>query len=187
MEKKSATQTKTTSGKASTSGSSKLLNKFFVDSLKDIYWAEKHLVKALNKMQKNATSQDLKSAFEEHRTVTEQHVQRLEQAFEQLGLKASAKKCEAMAGLTTEAEDIMEETKDDTMTRDAALIMAAQKVEHYEIATYGGIVTLAKTLGHTEVADLLAQTLQEEKDTDAKLTQIAESTINVEAAEEGGQ
>ncbi|MGN6619006.1 MAG: YciE/YciF ferroxidase family protein [Ilyomonas sp.] len=172
----------TTKNAGSKSGS--LLEKFFVDSLKDIYWAEKHLVKALNKMQKNATDQQLKSAFEEHRSQTEEHVARLEQVFEALGKKAMGKKCEAMEGLTAEAESIMEETKEDTQTRDAALIMAAQKVEHYEIATYGGLVQLAKTLQQKKIADILAQTLQEEKETDEKLTQIAESTSNVQAAEE---
>jgi ferritin-like metal-binding protein YciE len=172
----------TTKNAGAKSGS--LLEKFFMDSLKDIYWAEKHLVKALNKMQKNATNEELKSAFEEHRSQTEEHVARLEQVFEALGKKAMGKKCEAMEGLTAEAESIIEETKEDTQTRDAALIMAAQKVEHYEIATYGGLVQLAKTLQQKKIADILAQTLQEEKETDEKLTQIAESTSNVQAAEE---
>lgn len=176
-------ESKNTTKNAGTKSGS-LLEKFFVDSLKDIYWAEKHLVKALNKMQKNATDQQLKSAFEEHRTQTEEHVARLEQVFEMLGKKAMGKKCEAMEGLTAEAESIIEETKEDTQTRDAALIMAAQKVEHYEIATYGGLVQLAKTLQRDDVAKILAQTLQEEKETDEKLTRIAESTSNVQAAQE---
>lgn len=122
MEKKNTANSGSQGSKSNT-----LLEKFFVDSLKDIYWAEKHLVKALNKMQKNATNQELKTAFEEHRSQTEEHVQRLEQVFESLGKKAMGKKCEAMEGLTTEAETIMEETKENTQTRDAALIMAAQK------------------------------------------------------------
>lgn len=186
MEKQSAAksnQIKTSQSKSS--GSSPLLQKFFLDGLKDIYWAEKHLIKALTKMEKSATSDELKTAFREHRGQTEQHVTRLEQVFENLQQRAVGKKCEAMDGLTKEAESIIEETKEDTMTRDAALIMAAQKVEHYEIATYGGLVTLSKTLGNNEVADILYETLQEEKETDAKLTQIAESTINVQASEEG--
>lgn len=177
-------ENKNTASRAAGSKSNSLLEKFFVDSLKDIYWAEKHLVKALNKMQKSATDQQLKSAFEEHRGQTEEHVARLEQVFEKLGKKAMGKKCEAMEGLTAEAEEIIEQTKEDTSTRDAALIMSAQKAEHYEIATYGGLVQLAKTLQQQEIADLLAQTLQEEKETDQKLTQIAESTANVQAAEE---
>ena len=169
---------------SSQNNESKLLNKFFVDGLKDIYWAEKNLVKALTKMEKKATSDQLKNAFGEHRTQTEEHVARLEQVFEIIGSKAVAKKCEAMDGLIKEAGDIIEETEDKTMTRDAALIMAAQKVEHYEIATYGGLVQLAKTLGINDAADILAQTLQEEKQTDELLSQVAESTINIEAAQE---
>ena len=183
MEKKT---TASSNGKQATSqnNESKLLNKFFVDGLKDIYWAEKNLVKALAKLEKKATSEQLKNAFSQHRTQTEQHVARLEQAFEAIGSKAVAKKCEAMDGLIKEANDIIEETEDKTMTRDAALIMAAQKVEHYEIATYGGLIQLAKTLGKNDVANLLVPTLQEEKQTDELLTQVAESTINVEAAQE---
>jgi ferritin-like metal-binding protein YciE len=182
----SKSSSRSKSGKSGVA-SGALLQKFFVDSLKDIYWAEKHLLKALPKMQKKATSEELKTAMQEHTAQTEQQVLRLEQVFEMLQQKAVGKKCEAMDGLTREAESIMEETKEDTMTRDAALIMAAQKVEHYEIATYGGLVTLAKTIGNTEAAELLNQTLQEEKQTDQRLTQIAESTINIQAAEEVGE
>ncbi len=163
---------------------SKLLNKFFIDGLKDIYWAEKNLVKALAKLEKKSTSDQLKKAFAEHRTQTEEQVTRLENVFELIGTKAVAKKCEAMDGLIREANEIIEETEDKTMTRDAALIMAAQKVEHYEIASYGGLVQLAKTLGKNDVAQILAQTLQEEKQTDELLSQVAESTINIEAAQE---
>jgi ferritin-like metal-binding protein YciE len=186
MEKKTSTAKSASSNKQTSSqdNESKLLNKFFVDGLKDIYWAEKALVKALTKMEKKASSDQLKNAFSQHRTQTEQHVSRLEQVFESIGSKAVAKKCEAMDGLIREANDIIDETEDKTMTRDAALIMAAQKVEHYEIATYGGLAQLAKTLGKNDAANTLAQTLQEEKQTDELLTQIAESTINVEAAEE---
>jgi ferritin-like metal-binding protein YciE len=161
------------------------LEKFFHDSLKDIYWAEKHLTKALPKMQKAATTEELKSAIEDHLTQTEEHVERLEEVFEKLGHKPQAKKCEAMEGLTKEADSIIEETEEGTMTRDAAIIMAAQKVEHYEIATYGGLVQLATTMGQDEVAELLAQTLDEEKETDKNLTEIAEKNINWEAEEEG--
>lgn len=176
---------KTTSAKTTAQqNDSKLLGKFFVDGLKDIYWAEKHLVKALAKLEKKATSDELKNAFNLHKTQTEEQVTRLEEVFASIDAKAVAKKCEAMDGLIKEAEDIISETEDNTMTRDAALIMAAQKVEHYEIATYGGLVQLAKTLGYTKAADLLAKTLQEEKDTDLKLTEVAESTINLQAAEE---
>lgn len=160
------------------------LEKYFVDSLKDIYWAEKHLTKALPKMQKAATTEQLQTAIGEHLTQTEEHVSRLEEVFEILGHKAQAKKCEAMEGLTKEGESIIEETEDGTKTRDVGIIMAAQKVEHYEIATYGGLVTLAKVLGHEDAAEILAQTLEEEKQTDQGLTDIAENDINWEASEE---
>ncbi len=179
---KTASSTKKkNSGKGANDG---LLKDFFVDELKDIYWAEKHLVKTLPKMKKAATSTELKDAFQEHLEVTENHVSRLEQAFEKIGKKAQAKKCEAMEGITKEGEDIIESTDAGTSTRDVGLIMAAQKVEHYEIATYGGLVQLADTLGMSEVSSLLAETLEEEKETDSKLTEIAENNINYEALEE---
>lgn len=161
------------------------LEKFFLDSLKDIYWAEKALTKALPKMQKAATTPELQMAIEEHLGQTVEQVTRLEQVFELLGEKAQAKKCDAMEGLLKEGESIVEETEDGSMTRDVGIIMAAQKVEHYEIATYGALVSLAGTLGNSEVADLLATTLQEEKDTDAGLSEIAEGKINWEAEQEG--
>ena len=161
------------------------LDKFFTDSLKDIYWAEKHLTKALPKMQKAATTEELKSAIGEHLTQTEEHVSRLERVFEMMGKKAQAKKCDAMEGLIKEGDSIVEETEEGSMTRDVGIIMAAQKVEHYEIATYGGLVQLAKTMGMDEAADILRQTLQEEKETDRGLTDIAENNINWEAEQEG--
>jgi ferritin-like metal-binding protein YciE len=161
-----------------------MLEKFFVEELKDIYWAEKHLVKALPKLQKAATSDELANAIEEHTSVTEEHVSRLEEVFEMLGETARAKKCEAMEGLVAEAQTIMEDTEDGSATRDVALIMAAQKVEHYEIATYGGLVQLAKTIGRDDVADLLSQTLEEEKEADDTLTAIAENNSNTMASEE---
>lgn len=161
-----------------------LLEEFFIDQLRDIYWAEKHLVKALPKMQKAATSEELANAFGDHLTATEEHVARLEQVFEMMEQAARAKKCEAMEGLIKEGEEIIKETDKDTATRDVALIMAAQKVEHYEIATYGGLVTLAKTIGRDDVADILGQTLGEEKEADELLSSIAESHINEEASQE---
>jgi len=165
-------------------GNSQLEN-YFTESLKDIYWAEKHLVKALPKMQSAATTEELKSAIEAHITQTEEHTSRLEHVFKLLGKKAQAKKCDAMEGLIKEGESIVEETEDGSMTRDVGIIMAAQKVEHYEIATYGSLVQLAKTMGQDEVADILAQTLQEEKETDQGLTEIAENDVNWEAEQEG--
>ena len=160
------------------------LEKFFTDSLRDIYWAEKHLTKELPKMKKAATTQQLKDAIDGHKTQTEEHVTRLEQVFELMGKKAQAKKCEAMEGLSKEGHSIVEETEDGSMTRDVGIIMAAQKVEHYEIATYGGLVSLATTLGLPEVADILNSTLEEEKEADASLTEIAENNINWEAEQE---
>jgi len=164
--------------------SSSRLDKFFLDAVKDIYWAEKHLTKALPKMQKAATSEELQQAIEDHLAQTEQHVGRLEQVFELLEEKPQAKKCEAMDGITKEGETVIEETDEGSATRDVGIIGSAQKVEHYEIATYGTLVQLAKTMGNEEVADILAQTLEEEKQADKLLSQIAENNINWEAEEE---
>ena len=136
-------------------------------------------------MQKAATTEGLKSAIEEHLTQTEEHVTRLEHVFELIGKKVQAKKCDAMEGLIKEGDSIVEETEDGSMTRDAGIIMAAQKVEHYEIVTYGGLVRLAKTMGMQEAAGILEQTLEEEKQTDQGLSEIAENNINWEAEQEG--
>lgn len=160
------------------------LMEFFKDEIKDIYWAEKHLVKSLPKMMKAATTEQLCTAIGEHLEVTKTHVSRLEEVFELLGEKARGKKCEAMEGLVKEGEGVIEDTDDGSATRDVGIIVAAQKVEHYEIATYGSLVQLAKTLGLTDVADILVQTLNEEKEADMTLTDIAENDINYEAAEE---
>jgi ferritin-like metal-binding protein YciE len=178
--KQSRSSNGTTSAKSNTQ-----LEKFFHDSLKDIYWAEKHLTKELPKMQKAATTQELKDAIEEHKSQTEEHVTRLEKVFEIMGKKAQAKKCDAMEGLTKEGHSMVEETEDGSMTRDVSVIMAAQKVEHYEIATYGGLVALANTMGQTEVAEILSTTLEEEKQADMLLSGIAENDINWEAEQEG--
>lgn len=158
------------------------LRDLFVDSLKDIYWAEKALTKALPKMAKNATSQDLVKAINSHLSETEQHVMRLEQVFKAVGEKAVAKKCDAMDGLIKEGAGIMEET-DLGVVRDAGIIAASQKIEHYEIATYGTLRVFAETLGETEASELLSQTLEEEKNADMLLTEIAEASINIDAAE----
>jgi ferritin-like metal-binding protein YciE len=162
-----------------------LLEKFFVDQLKDMYYAEQHLVKALSEMKNAASSEELEDAFDDHLKQTERHVKRLERVFKLLGKKAEGKKCEAIEGLTKEAKDIISETKEGSMTRDAALIIAAQKIEHYEIATYGGLVQLAITMDLHRAAEILDKTLQEEEDTDTTLTQIAETSINVQAENEG--
>lgn len=161
-----------------------MLQELFLEELRDIYWAEKHLVKALPKMEKAASSEELAEAFAEHLAVTQEQVGRLEQVFELLGEKARGKKCEAMEGLVKEAESVIEDTEEGTSTRDVALIIAAQKVEHYEIAAYGGLATLAKTMGKNEIKNLLGQTLDEEKETDEILTQLAENNINQSASQE---
>lgn len=157
---------------------------FFVDELKDIYWAEKHLAKALPKLKKASTSPELAAAFEKHTEETQEHVNKLEEVFSLLGEKASAKKCEAMEGLIAEAEGIIEDTEKGTMVRDAALILAAQKVEHYEIATYGTLKVFAENMGHTDVVNILTEVLENEKATDVALTEVAEGFINEQAAEE---
>ncbi|HEX8607308.1 MAG TPA: ferritin-like domain-containing protein [Pedobacter sp.] len=159
------------------------LNELFIDELKDIYWAEKALTKALPKMAKNATNEDLIAALENHLEETEGQIEKLEQVFESIGKKPQGKKCEAMAGLVKEGEEIMKESDKGAM-RDAGIISAGQKVEHYEIATYGTLRTFAKTLGLTEAAGLLEEILEEEKAADLKLTEVAEATINIQAAQE---
>ncbi|RYD79754.1 MAG: ferritin-like domain-containing protein [Sphingobacteriales bacterium] len=160
------------------------LNELFKDSIADLYWAENHLVKSLPKMISAATAPELKDAITSHLEETKGHVKRLEEVFELLGEKPVAKKCDAMEGLTKEAEGIVEETPPGTATRDVGIILASQKVEHYEIASYGGLYQLATTLGLSDVADILEQTLAEEKLADSKLTDIAENEINYKAAEE---
>ncbi len=179
-----STTSKSTAAKNGNSSKGNMLEEFFVDMLKDIYWAEKNLLKALPKMQKASTTSELQAAFEDHKKVTEEQVSRLEEAFEMMGKKAQGKKCDAMEGLIKESESIIEETEKGSMTRDVALIIAAQKVEHYEIASYGGLVQLAKTMGKNDVAELLQLTLDEEKETDLLLTDIAENNINWEAEQE---
>jgi ferritin-like metal-binding protein YciE len=158
------------------------LRELFVDSLKDIYWAEKALTKALPKMAKNATSENLVTAIEDHLAVTEEQVTRLEQVFEIVGEKAVAKKCEAIEGLIKEGESIMEDTEPGAV-RDAGIIAGAQKIEHYEIATYGTLAAFAKTLGEDDAVALLEETLAEEKEADVTLTEAAYNTINFDATE----
>jgi ferritin-like metal-binding protein YciE len=154
------------------------------EELKDIYDAEKQLTKALPKMMKKASANELKTAFEEHLRQTEQQLGRLEQVFESLELPVRGKKCEGMKHLIAEGEEMIAEAEDDA-TRDALMIAAAQKVEHYEMAAYGTMRVWANLLGHSEAAGLLEETLEEEKETDAKLTEIAESFVNLASAEEG--
>lgn len=183
-----ATTRKTGAKSAAKSKTGKMENsefhEFFVDELKDIYWAEKHLVKALPKMKKAATSPELAAAFEKHTKETNNHIATLEQVFQLLGEKAQAKKCDAMDGLLKEADGVIEDTDTGTLIRDTGLILAAQKVEHYEIATYGTLVVFAENMGHNDVAELLQFTLDNEKATDIALTEVAESFVNEQAAAE---
>jgi len=154
------------------------VEKLLVEELKDLYSAEKQITKALPKMAKNATNNDLKTAFETHLKQTEGHIERLDRVFETLGKSSSGKTCKAMQGLIEEGSEQMQELEGEIL--DAAMICAAQKVEHYEMAGYGSVRTWAQLLGQKEVADLLQQTLDEEGETDHKLTQLA-GKINKQA------
>lgn len=160
------------------------LHKFFVSALKDVYYAENAIIEALGKMQEAATTEELKEAFEDHQLLTQKHVSRLEKVFKLINETPEKKECKAIKGIIEEGEEIIKSTEEGSMTRDAALIIAAQKVEHYEIATYGGLAQLAITMGHDKAADLLEKTLQEEEDTDYELTEIAETFINFDAEQE---
>jgi ferritin-like metal-binding protein YciE len=158
------------------------LASLFEDELKDVYDAEKQITKALPKMIKKTGSDELRSAFEEHLQQTEQQIERLEQVFEQLEMPARGKKCVGMQNLIKEGQEMMSEAEDDD-TRDALMIAAAQKIEHYEIAAYGTLRVWANLLGHSDSASLLEETLDEEKETDDRLTSIAESFVNQAAAD----
>lgn len=173
---------KSKSGKKASMKASQLM-KLFEEGLKDIYWAEKALIKAIPKMIKNATSEELNDALTSHLEETKVHITRLEEIFSLIEVKAQAKKCDAMAGLIEEASGIMEDCEEGSM-RDAGIISAAQKVEHYEIATYGTLRQFAETLDLSKVSELLEKTLQEEKEADLKLSDVAMEAVNIEAAEE---
>ena len=157
------------------------LEDLFSETLKDIYFAEKQILRALPKMAKEASSPELKQAFETHRDQTEGHVERLNEVFELLGRPARGKTCEAILGIIDEAKEIMEDFKG-AEALDAGLVSSAQAVEHYEMARYGTLKTWAQELGHNDVAKLLDQTLQEEIKTDQLLSKIATSTVNMKAA-----
>jgi len=176
----SKTASKTASKTPAKKGAAKELKDLFEDSLKDIYWAEKALVKALPTMMKNATDEKLKAGIEKHIAETQTHVERLEACFSALGKKAQAKKCDAMQGLLDEGKSIMEETEPGAV-RDAGIIAAAQKVEHYEIATYGTLAAFAKVLKEDECVKHLLQTLGEEKKCDELLTKVADTNLNSKA------
>jgi ferritin-like metal-binding protein YciE len=158
------------------------LHDLFVGQMRDVFDAEKQLVKALPKMAKAATAADLRAAFENHLEETQGHVSRLEHVFTMVGFKPKGKTCEAMEGLIAEAKEIID-MHGDNAVKDAGLIAAAQKVEHYEIAGYGCLHTWAQQLGRHDAAGLLEETLNEEKNGDQKLTHIAEGAVNVNAAQ----
>jgi len=164
-----------------------MLHEFFLDGIKDIYYAEKLLVKTLPKMMKAATSPELKDCFQRHLDVTKLQVTRLEEVFGLLGKKPQAKKCDAMDGIVKEGEGVIEDTEAGTATRDVGLIISGQKVEHYEIASYGGLAQLAATLGLEDVKNLLGTSLDEEKEADTLLTDIAENSVNYAAADEDAE
>jgi ferritin-like metal-binding protein YciE len=179
--KTTSSSRKSSTATTATNNDETMLKELFVEELKDIYWAEKHLTKALPKMKKACTSEELANAFEEHLEVTLAQIERIEQVFEMLEMPARAKKCEAMEGLVKEAQGNIEDYPKGSMVRDAALIISAQKVEHYEISAYGSLVQLARTMGENEMADLLEETLEEEKEADQMLTELAVSGINLSA------
>jgi len=156
------------------------MNDLFLDEIRDLYDAEKQLTKALPKMASAASSEDLRAAFEAHLEETQGHVERLEEIFESLGEKGTGKKCAAMAGLVKEGDELASEI-DEGPVRDAGLIAAAQKVEHYEISGYGSARTHAQILGHNDIVSLLDETLGEEKAADQKLNDLAEGVVNEEA------
>ncbi len=160
------------------------LTEFFIDELRDVYGAEKQLAHVLPKLRKAATSPDLAMAFEDHLRVTQEQITRLDQIFQLLGEPAEAKKCEGMEGLIKEGESVIEHTEVGSATRDVGLIISAQKVEHYEIAAYGSLRQLAKTIDKAEISSLLEQTLEEEKATDMLLSNLAETLINQDASTE---
>lgn len=177
---KSNGATKKSNGTSQTNGiSQEKLHELFVDGLKDIYWAEKALTKALPKMIKNATSEELVDALTNHLEETKGQVTRLEDVFASVDEKVAAKKCVAMEGLIKEGEEIMEESEKGVM-RDAGIIAAGQKVEHYEIATYGTLKAFAEILGHDEAAGLLQETLDQEKAADEKLTEVTSCAVVLE-------
>jgi ferritin-like metal-binding protein YciE len=160
------------------------LGEFFINSLQEMHWCEFHLVDVLTTMNEVATSAELSDAFDTHRHQTKRHLERIETIFEMVGTVPEPRSCSGLQGLFDEGWQMINDTETGSAQRDVALIIAAQKVEHYEIATYGSLITLAKTLGRKDVARELEKTLEEEKETDALLTQIAEASINKEASEE---
>lgn len=172
--------------KTNTNKESGVINELFENQLKDILWAEQELTRFMPKILKQVTSKELKKTFEEHMKITEAQVRRLENIFEIIGSKPEAEKCDGMEGLVKEAEQIIESAEPGVI-RDAFIIGAVQKVEHYEMASYGTLRALATIIGEYEVASLLGETLEEEKEADFKLTQVAENFVNIQASDEAGE
>lgn len=158
----------------------KSLKELFINELKDVYHAEKQVARMLPKMSKQVSNETLKEHFDEHLKETENQITRLEKIFQELEMSPKAKKCMGMEGIIEEGKEILEEI-DDPSVLDAAILASAQKVEHYEISTYGTLATFADLLGMDDIAEILRETLEEEKATDQKLTELAESEINIEA------
>jgi ferritin-like metal-binding protein YciE len=186
---KAKSNSPSTPSRATVSANGKLeskspLHEYFMHLVNDMISAEKQLLPALKLMENQAVTSRLAEAIQDHHYLTQKHISRVEQVLVKLGEPASGKECKAMKGLIEEANETVQETPEDSMTRDAAIIIAAQKIEHYEIASYGGLVQLAITMGHHEIAELLDRTLLEEEKTDRFLTHIAENYINLEAEQE---
>jgi len=160
------------------------LQEFFVNCLQEMYWSEVNMRNSISTMMEEASSEELRQAFQEHAGQTDTHVKTLENVFAQLGIQPEAKPSVGLQGLFDEGWKVIDQTQKGSSQRDVALIIAAQKIEHYEIASYGSMITLAETLGHKEIAQMLEPVLQEEKETDARLSSIARSGINVEASQE---
>jgi ferritin-like metal-binding protein YciE len=163
---------------------SSILEQFFVNCLQELYWSERNLVQVLDTMNSAASAEDLKEVFVVHKEETEKHVQRLEEVFALLDLPPEPRFCVGLQGLFDEGWKVIDETQENSPQRDVALIIAAQKVEHYEIATYGSLLTLAKTMGAKQIATILAPTLEEEKEADKTLSAIAEGGLNKEATQD---
>jgi ferritin-like metal-binding protein YciE len=161
-----------------------MLQDFFTTCLQELYWSETHLINVLDTMSKAATNTELQEAFIQHMEETVTHKERLEQVFSKIGIEPQGELCMGLQGLFDEGWQVIDETEPGTNQRDVALIIAAQKVEHYEIASYGSLITLAKTMGQKDIAEILIPTLQEEKTADVTLTTIAEAGINAEATQE---
>ena len=160
------------------------LKEFFIEELKDIYFAENEILKGLKKMESGATSKALKESIKQHHSETQEQIKQLEKVFELADQKPAKKKCDGILGILKDGEGIIEDTEDDTMVRDAAIIIASQKVEHYEIASYGSLAELARTLGFNEGAEILEGILEQEKETDVSLTELAVESVNEEAKKE---